>query len=208
MVHNASSKSCKVDDETERIMKMTALLHIRVQVENTLRQSSDSVFGKKKKSNKKQRLGLALAEIDVTNMLVWWLTFFNKSDGIENDAFAESRNNRELQRWVLNAILDRLDVDVNCSEKLSFVTRIAPHLLIDFERHRNHTDDTSTNENDDGEDQSTQTASSTTLSSKKGKKAKKKVTGRGKSVKKLADMSLCVLRRAFTIALDSPDEST
>ena len=207
MVHNASSKSCKVEEETERIMRMTALLRIRVEIENTLRQSSDSVFGKKKKINKKQRLGLALSQIDVTNMLVWWLAFFNNNDGVENDAFAETRNNRELQRWVLNAILDRLDVDVNGNERIDFVTRLAPHLLIDFERHRNHTDDTSTDENENDEDQSTQTASNTTTSKGKGKKSKKKkVTG--KSFKKLADLSLCVLRRAFTVALDSPDEST
>ena len=114
---------------------------------------------KEKKINKKQRLGLALSQIDVTNMLVWWLAFFNNNDGVENDAFAETRNNRELQRWVLNAILDRLDVDVNGNERIDFVTRLAPHLLIDFERHRNHTDDTSTDENENDEDQSTQTAS-------------------------------------------------
>lgn len=220
MVHNTSSSCSSSCDETERVMKMIALLRIRIDLESTLRQSTDSVFGKKNKKNKKQRLGLELSQIDdVTNMLTWWLEFFNKINVEDDDAFAETRNNREFQRWILNAVLDRFDVvdakKTKC-ENASFVMRLARCLLIDFERHRNHSDDLSNgaaaaaqNEDEDLDDtQSTISAASTSKNNKKkkGKNAKSsKMFSKGP---KLADLSLQLLSRAFEIVLNDGDASS
>eukprot|EP00939_MAST-03C_sp_MAST-3C-sp1_P003254 g3254.t1 len=148
MVHVLRGVETGATSEDDSTARMITLLSLRCDIERIVRQQQSGPASSRQKKQKRLILPLARMEPEQLDLLLsWWFEFFNGEATAERvddseDEVAEltpmqARKDMTMQRWILNACVDRFSDSENKEDdeasKRRFALRLAPYLLENFE---------------------------------------------------------------------------